>query len=73
MNAKDRKIECMYMEILEKFYVQVVRENNALKDRSISSMLDVSMVDNVGDIINSTQDKFSKVLGWSKDHLITEE
>jgi len=34
----DRKVEVLYIKVLESFYVDVVRENNNMKDRSISSV-----------------------------------
>ena len=57
----DRKRELKYIEILEQFFIDVVRENNHIRDSSISGALDVSMVDNIGEIIRNTQDSLMDV------------
>ena len=61
-SEEEDKLEQAYLQILEKFYVECVQEHNALKDNSISSIgrspFDFSIVDNMGEIITSTQEKF---------------
>ena len=65
--------EVLYMEILERFYIDIVKENNQHRDWSFSTSLDVSMVDNLGDIIHQTQESFNKILGFGKNHLVKNE
>lgn len=71
----ERRREIEYLKILEAFYVEVVRENNTIKDKSISMMgpLDSSMVDNLGDIIRGTKDQFKSVAGKQENHLLENE
>ena len=75
MSVSERRREIEYLKILESFYVEVVRENNHIKDRSQSVLgsLDSSMIDNLGDIIRGTQDQFKTVVGKKENHLLENE
>ena len=51
--------------MLETFFIDVVRENNRLKESSLAGALDVSMVDNIGDIVRHAQTSLAAVQAQS--------
>ena len=51
--------------MLEQFFIDVVRENNRLRESSLAGALDVSMVDNIGDIVRHAQTSLAAVQAQS--------